>query len=283
MRVLIAIAIGFVVTIALSYGLIYYAKTANLSGLAPKEEAGAGERLVELIRTRRFAAAMEAVDPSIRQVDPAVLEKMAGFFPRGAISAPRVTNWTRKWQGTAKAGNSTFEDVALLQLTYAFDGGTGAAATIAFDEAGGRRSIIGVNIVPRTPQQMHITDFPLTGLGPSAVAILALAIAIDTLAFAAFALALMGPGPSWKTRWLWALLALLGLVRVNVVWITGQIAFLPISFMLPPMQLSQMPMGTPWVIGMSLPVGAVVYLAARAARGWGRPEEDHAAAAARGL
>jgi hypothetical protein len=82
----------------------------------------------------------------------------------------------------------------------------------------------------------------------------------------------MGPQPRWRTRWLWALASLVGVLRVNAAfWTTGQLTFVPISILFPPVGMTQIPVGTPWVFGFSLPLGAILYWVLRNNRGWGRP------------
>jgi hypothetical protein len=271
MRVLIAIAVGLVVTIGLGYGLTAYKSDLDFSGLAPKEDVAAGERIIDLIRARQFDAVREAVDPSAGQIDTAVLEKMASVFPKGVNPKARVTacNTSHRSLADFNTGGTKAADVTVIRFAYSFPKGDGALAAVIISNAGGRHSIIGAQVAPGTAEQIHGSDFQVTGLDIRRMALLALAVAIDVLSIAAFVLCLMGPDPGWRTRWLWAAFTLVGFVRLDVVWTMGELIFLPISVMLPPATLSQVPIGTPWHLCLTLPIGALVYLGRRSREGWG--------------
>jgi hypothetical protein len=184
----------------------------------------------------------------------------------------RVTNWQTRWQKSFnKQGATTGQ--AFLQFRYDFPDGRAVLATFLFQRDNGKETITGINFAPLTKAQARVSKLSLTSMTGFQTVILLLAVLIDTFAIATCVLCLIGPMPSWRTRWLWALLSLVGVFRVNAVWTTGQLFFLPVSILFPPVGMTQMPVGTPWVFGFSLPVGAIVYWVFRSRRGWDKPTD----------
>ncbi len=265
MRVLIAIAIGFLVTVAIGTMTATFEPSIDFSSAVSKDKIVASEKLVDLIRTRRFDAARAVLDPSLRNADAATLEKLASFFPKGESSTDRVTGWQKGWSRNLSGGQAT--ELFTVQLVYVFQDDSKAIVNVTFSG----RSIVGIHILPVTVAQARESKLRITGLRPAQAMALALVVLLDTFAIAVFVLCLMGPQPGWRTRWLWAIATLVGLVRFNVVWPTGQVYFLPVSFLLPPATVTQIPIGSPWVLALTIPVGAIVYLLRRRARGWGEP------------
>lgn len=277
MRYVLAIAIGFLVTVGLGYAVARYGQTADFSSFVPKNQIAAAEHLVDMVRERRFDEARAAVDPSIRNADPAVLEKMAGFFPKGEAFTVRVMNWQTQWH-TQVNGPTTGR--TLLQLCYVLKHGGAVVASVMFARDGESLSITAVNFLPVTEQQLHANDLDLRSMNGFQTLILLAAVLLDTFAIATFVICLMGPGPRWRVRWLWAILTLFGIFKLNAVWTTGATSFVLMAFMLPPAGMVQMPAGSPWVFGLSLPVGAVLYWIVRVSRGWNRRDEPEAVAPA---
>lgn len=65
-----------------------------------------------------------------------------------------------------------------------------------------------------------------------------------------------------KKKWLWVIFVLAGIASFSVDWTTGQWRIVPLSFQLLGAGASAPPYG-PWVISVSLPLGAIIFLLKR--------------------
>jgi hypothetical protein len=272
MRHVLAIAIGLALTIAFGWMGVSYSKNADISGWVPKAELGAAEHVTDLIRARRTDEARAALDPRVHWDSPDAPGKMADFFPKNVPIKTRVTNWQTAWRAPINGQTSGHK---LIQIHYDFPDGRSVLASFLFESAGGKETMIGINFVPLTAEHNRIGEFHLQGMSGIQAVILIAAILLETFAFATFVICLMGPQPRWRIRWLWAILTLIGVFRLNAVWWTpGQLTFVPISVLFPPVGMTQVPIGTPWVFGFSLPLGAILYWLFRTRLRWDRRAQE---------
>jgi hypothetical protein len=65
--------------------------------------------------------------------------------------------------------------------------------------------------------------------------------------------------PIPKRKWLWIIFVLLGFVQFSLNWTTGAWSIQPLAFQLFGASAMAASMYAPWIIGFSLPVGAVVF------------------------
>jgi hypothetical protein len=105
-----------------------------------------------------------------------------------------------------------------------------------------------------------VNRFTLSGRGAAQYTILALAVLAPLLSL--YALVLCVRTKMRRTKWLWLVLVLMGIGKIVVNWTTGQVFFTPIAFQLPPAGANAVLYG-PWQVYVSLPVGAIVFLALR--------------------
>lgn len=267
MRYVLAIAIGLALTIAMIWGTLAVADGADFAGSVPKAALAASEHMVDLIRYRRIDEARAAFDPLAGDVPPEALARMADLFPKNAPFKIRVIGWQTNWDKSTSGSSSR----TVVQLRYGFEDGRAIVATVIL--VGDTNRASGLNFGLLTREQARMGEFHLGEASPGQISLLLLAVIVDAFAFATAVICLMGPLPRWRTRWLWAFACLFGLLRLNVVWTSGQVSLLPISFLIPPVTMQQIPIGTSWVFAFSIPLGAILYWYRRSTK-WNRPPED---------
>ena len=64
-------------------------------------------------------------------------------------------------------------------------------------------------------------------------------------------------------KWLWAIFTLLGIGTVSLNWTTGQMTIEPVAVRLLGMRAGWVDQYSPFVITLSVPLGAIVFLAKR--------------------
>lgn len=124
------------------------------------------------------------------------------------------------------------------------------------------------NLNKATDAQLAKSGFTLNGRSPTQLAFLAATVFSPVLMLTAIIAVTRAPG--LKRKWLWALLALVGIGSAAMNWTTGQTWFQPLSVNLIGAGISQEGASNffPWMLKFTLPLGAVVahWRAAKARR-----------------
>ncbi len=281
MRNLLACLIGLVVTLGLGY-LTITAAPMDVSGTVPKDELEVTKLFIQRVEHRQNDQAIAMFEPDARRGDTSILDQAAALLSKQKAEPPRALTWNSMWHESTNvlAGGAQQQTTHVLVLRYGLEDGTGLDVTATFRSSGGPKTLFGVHFQRIGAQQLQGPDFNLRSLTTAQAAALVIAVGIDVFAIATFVICLTGSLPSWRTRWLWLIAILIGIFRFNIVWPSCQTFVVPISFLFPPATLSQIPIGSPWVISISIPIGALVYWSLRRTRGWDarvRPEQPFSA------
>ena len=118
--------------------------------------------------------------------------------------------------------------------------------------------------------------FTLDGVPPPYYALLLLAVATPILMIYAAILCFTRKP---RRRWLWLVFVLLGFGKLSVVWLPGpfdpaRIRILPLSVQVLGSGIQKVPIYDPWVLSVSFPLGAVLFLWRQ--RGGRKPNEEAA-------
>ena len=121
-------------------------------------------------------------------------------------------------------------------------------------------TIIRIRAEPQTSSQEELNRFRLSGKSPVQYATLLLACAFAL--FTVYALVLCIKTRIVRRKWLWILFILFGVGKFAVNWTTGVWQVFPLSLTALSASVSA-PLGGPWTVTVSLPLGAIVFLARR--------------------
>ena len=208
---------------------------------------------VDLLRARKFDDIDRAAIPSVRGPKLyAALLKMADTLPENE------TPGSRKLVG---AQVTTDQDGTTTNVVYEYDfSGKWVLANVVLLRKPGSVSLAGLSVraIPESLEQHH--RFRLTGKSAAHYLVLALAIAFPLLTLYAL-VACFRTTMSWQ-RWAWMLFILLSIGSFTINWTTGET------------QLSALAIGAfgasataalygPWMLSVSLPLGALVFLLRR--------------------
>lgn len=263
-RVAIALIVGAVLGALLLVSALFIQAGNNIdyTAMAPKDSVTLSKAFLEEIRTGSTAGIAAQLDPATAaKVTPPLLARLRTLFPAGPPDRIIVAGWKETLYKSITGGNST--DTTILVLRDLFPHGRVVEADFTLERVNGRLLVYGCHITALTPVQAHAGDFNLAKLSPVADAYLALGLALDVFTMFTFVLCAMGPLPRWRTRWLWMIAILFGLVRVNISLATGALTLVPLSIYLPPAGLFQPDAGASWYLWLSLPVAAIAYWARR--------------------
>jgi hypothetical protein len=195
---------------------------------------------------------MLAGDPQRR----ARLEQIRAFVPVEAPTAVKVVNWQRTGRWTAAQGRSATTSVTYL---YAYPHRQ-LMVNIVFDRSRGAPTIAGIHVLPVDPRAAAANRFAAPGKSAAQYGFLLACVLSPLLMLAAAVAAAITR--QLPVRWLWALLAFVGVGTLWMNWTTGALNVVPVAVNLLGAGVTQsLPPLTPWILRMTLPVGAVIVLA----------------------
>jgi hypothetical protein len=196
------------------------------------------------------AALAQELDPSLRTGnEPTQFSKMRALIPAGK---PSVTNLV---------GYHFFKSAKVQRYNLTYQFGYDSAwvlVNIAWDELlEGKRQIIGMNVYPLPEPLQQTHAFTFKRAGPLHYIFFTAAILLPI--FTIVTLVVCIRTKLARRKWLWILFILFGVGQVWINWTTGQLGFSLLSFQLFGGSAMAASIYSPWIISISLPVGAVLF------------------------
>jgi hypothetical protein len=148
---------------------------------------------------------------------------------------------------------------SILTYQYQFTNAWVLAA-VTIDTVGKNKKVFGVYVTPIPKSLGELNAFTLTGKGAKHYVLLAVAIIVPI--FIIWNIVLCARSKIRK-KWLWIIFILIGITKLNLNWTTGQIGFQPIAFQIPGAGMAKMGLYAPWILTVSIPLGAILFLIMR--------------------
>jgi hypothetical protein len=238
--------------VAVSLALLSLAgcsRDALLQKFASAEDQSAAKKYVDYLRAGQYAELEAVMDPGIKEPSlRATLEQMTRLIPDEEPSSVTLVGAETTVTPSGTIKNLTFEYQfadrwLLLNL-----------ATRRKDDA---FTIVGLHVYPRAQSLDEENRMTLTGKSPGQYLIFALAILLPS--FSLYALILCIRTKMERRKWLWILFILFGVSKVAVNWATGEWQVTPLAIQLFSASAVREGYG-PWLVGVSLPLGAILFL-----------------------
>jgi hypothetical protein len=223
--------------------------------VAPPAQQEIARHYIEQLRSRDFGEIQNAIDSSIsEELRGGTLEKMADSIPAGTPTSVKLVG----------ANHFSSEKIGTtLNLTYEFQfGDKFLLINVARKTKDGVDTIIGLRVQPLSASLETLNRFTLSNKTAFQYGVLVAAIA--TALFTLYALVVCIRTKMARRKWLWILFILFGFGKIMVNWTTGAWDFVIFNAQLFSASASAAYFG-PWIITVSLPVGAVFFLSRRKA------------------
>jgi hypothetical protein len=242
-----------VAMVLLCLGLASCNQQKLIETFTPPAEAMVAKSTLDDLRHGQLDMIESRLAPQL-QGDPTVdakLRELTGYFPAGEPQSMTPLG----------ASTNTFNGVKRVRLSYQYQFASAwVQASVAMVEDHGKILIEGVH-VNRTAQSLQQTNaFSTKGKNPGFLLTLGLACVLPL--FSLFALVVCLRTPMRGYKWLWAIFTLVGVATFHLNWTTGAFDMQLISAQLLSASMTQS-MGGPWIIGLSFPLGAAVFLLRR--------------------
>jgi len=218
----------------------------------PEDETFARER-TDLLRQKRFEQIQRELDSSISDANTEeTLKTMAGMFPAEEPKSVKVVDI----KFLRHQGVSTHS----LTLEYEFSE-TWLLVNIGIKRLNETSTIAVFRVTPISDSLESVNRFSLEGKGSVQYLMLGLALAAPIFSFYVLVVCLRTRGQPFK--WLWAIFILFGVGKLAVNWTTGELGFTPLAVHIPCASMTAVPAYGPWVVAVSLPLGALLFMARR--------------------
>lgn len=219
--------------------------------MVPQEDEATTRRYVDDLRQNRLDQIEQDMDAGLKDSNlHGTLVSMAAMFPAQEPVSTKVVGF-RTLFGSAPGTEITLE--------YEFPQ-KWLLAEVVTQKSEGVTTIVGFHVTPIADSLENLNRFTLVGKGESQYVILSLAVLAPLFSLYAFILCIktrMG-----KKKWLWLIFILLGIGKLMVNWTTGQVFFTPLAIQLPPAGANAQLYG-PWLVYVSVPLGAILFLIMR--------------------
>ncbi|MEI7037627.1 hypothetical protein WAT24_12735 [Fulvimonas yonginensis] len=224
----------------------------RLKAVSSPAEEKLATHYIDLLRAHRYGQIEQDMDRALQT--PALHEQvvaMARILPAPAPLSVKLV------------GVTTFEGSGLRQSNHTFEyqyPDRWLLINVAVQRKDGAATIVGFHVQQLTSSLEEANRFRLAGKSPLHYLVLTGAVLVPLLCLFALVACIRTPLPHRK--WLWILFILLGVCSLSINWTTGEWRFLPVSFQLFGAAAFQPAYG-PWTVSVSLPLGAIWFLARR--------------------
>lgn len=234
---------------------------AMIDKFTPHPESEYAQDVIAELRVGKIDSIMAKMDPKLSTPDTAAkLREIEAYFPNGQPKSIKVVGTRTMFRNNVStlAGNASQQSFS-LDYEYEFDD-VWVLAQVALSKVDGKLMVEGIHVKRSSLSIEQINAFTFQNKGALHLIVAALACAMPL--FCLYALITCIRTPMIKRKWLWAIFTLFGVVTLQLNWSTGAVEFRPISLQLFSASAFAAPF-SPWLIGISFPLGAVWFLVRR--------------------
>lgn len=216
----------------------------------PQERSLAESAITDVVRGDTASLARKMPSELGLQL-PAAMNEMRSYLPAATISRVQLVDASFVTSGIRRA-----------QLTYQLSGKAKfSLAQVIIVTSGENLILESIFISPLKGPVGDLNRFDLAGKSAAQYGTLGAALV-------AFALTVGALFKVWRSglfdrRWLWTVGSLVGLTTLKINWVTGDWMFQPLSFQLFSASAMRQGVLAPWLVGVSIPLVAMIVLARR--------------------
>jgi len=225
----------------------------SLESMAPEEDKQAAKNYISLLQDRKFGELKSAMGSTLT-ADPnldASLTKMADLTPQDEPRSIKLVGY--RWIRI----NSTSRGELVFEYEFA---SSWSVISVVIEHQDGVSKIMGMHVLPKKQSLEEENRFTWRNKSALHYAFIGAAVAVLIFSLISFVICLRTP--RLPKKWLWAIATLVGVGNAGLSWTSGVWFFHPIYILLPTAMMSQQLYG-PWIISVTLPLGAIIFLVKR--------------------
>lgn len=224
-------------------------EAAMLKRHAPLQDEPVARKYLDLLMAGKVDELQKDLDSTVVDLDPhAQLQQLADDLPAEVSSSVKIVGAHARESGGVSKRDFTYE--CKFQGVWYVVG-------VDLQKKDNRWTILGVHGQRLADSLENLNRFTFVDKGLNQY--VTLILALGSLLLSLYALRVCIRTKVGPTRWMWASFVLVGVGELSVNWTTGQILFQPFAIHVPCASADAAPYG-PWIIGLSLPLGALIFL-----------------------
>ncbi|MGI9089428.1 MAG: hypothetical protein ACR2HH_17085 [Chthoniobacterales bacterium] len=227
-----------------------------LQKFVPKDDDAFARHFLELVKSSDDPAATAMLEEKLRPQAAEEFSKMRPALARGEAQSFETINFLA---GYTKLNNEPTKKQSELTYQIHFPDGW-AVADVIVESVNGNRHISGAHVVPLTNSLAVLNAFSLQHKSAGHYVVLCVAILVPLLVLLALIVCVRS---RVRRRWLWIIFILIGIGQFQLDWTTGVWNFQTISFLLFGAGFMRNGLYGPWILKVSLPLGALLFLLLR--------------------
>jgi hypothetical protein len=237
------------IIVALSMFLAGCDQAALMKKFVPPDAESADKEYVEQLQHGKFDQIERDLDPSLSSPGIAdAFAKMTALFPAGTPKSIKVVG----------AHTTHLQEFSRVDLTFEYEfAEKWLIVNIVTQKQGEASTIVGFRVTPISDSLENLNRFSLRR--KSALQYFMLLCAAGSFAFSLYAFVICIRSKDMKPKWLWLIIALVGVGKLAVNWGTDEYAYQLIAISVPSFQMTRAFYG-PWIVTAYVPVGAIVFL-----------------------
>lgn len=224
----------------------------QLEKFSPKEADKLARDYIDIMLKGDIEQAEEILDPKVvNSKTRSQIQEIANLLDKGELISIEVVGVNVFSTKDKTRNNLTYQ----LQFKDAW-----LLATVIVDDISGNLQIFRFQMNPIPKSLEEINAFTLSGKSFRYYIILLIAIGIPLFIIYAIVLCVR---TKMKRKWLWIIFMLFGFGRYSFNWTSGQMGFQPLAIQLIPTSVFKHGLYAPWIIYISVPVGALLFILKR--------------------
>jgi len=230
----------------------------RLTRAADREETGFAARQLDRARHAEIKALLEVMAPELRRDGiEKDLRQIQSLFPRGEPLAVQLVDF--RTHSTSRGVRT----VVSFQYDFA---DAWVAAEVVLRTQGDDFVVSGITVNPLDQPLQEIHRFAVRNLSGAHYVVMGLAGLILAAVSTALVRCLRAPLDPPR-KWLWALAILCGIGRLTLNWTTGKVSLSLLYIQVFSLGAYSSSPYLPWIVSLSLPVGALMFLVVDRSKG----------------
>ncbi|RPI05230.1 MAG: hypothetical protein EHM64_07320 [Ignavibacteriae bacterium] len=214
----------------------------------PKDTNDFAQNYIKLLRNREIEKAIELLDVNLAKQDTRWLSEVSNALNQGELKSSKIV------------GSNVFHmsNKTRTELTYELEyPKEWLLVEFVIEKVSDKESVVGLHTYHLKRSLEELNSF--TFQGKEFIHIIFLFLAILIVGFTIFVLVVCIRTDITK-KWIWIIFIIAGLGKFWINWTTGSFDFQIISFQILGAAIFKNGQYAPWILSISLPVGAIVFL-----------------------
>ncbi|MGI9173470.1 MAG: hypothetical protein ACR2F0_09200 [Chthoniobacterales bacterium] len=244
-----------ILTLALLLAACFDQKSL-LRKITPPEDDALAQHFLELVKSGNYAEATAMLDESIRAQADAALWQMRVVLDHGqpisfeTINANKI--YFQPWNGAAKTNTNLAYEIRFAD--------SWALAEVVVVSENSQRKIVSAHVWPVKDSLRVLNQFDFHEKSLPHYLVFAVCLLVPAFIITALVLCIRS---RVRRRWLWFIFILFGFGALQFNWTTGGGAVQLLSFSLLGTGFMRSGLYGPWILKVSVPVGAILFLILR--------------------